>query len=223
MEAADPRNSVPPGRVAAVRRLRRRARRVAVAGRGRSADRRSPTSCPGCRPRSGRWPRSPWSATPVRSSRRGAGRPRRSSRRPASPSPSCSAGGSARRWSVQAVGGGRAPAGGLRHAAWRTAFNAAQYACALAAAYVVVRLGAGRRCSADGRLHAGPTWRRRRWRHGGLVRGQLRPGQLPRCGCASATGGGPPYARASASSCSPPARCCCSPRCWSPPPGSARR
>ncbi|MGK5443896.1 putative bifunctional diguanylate cyclase/phosphodiesterase [Micromonospora sp. URMC 105] len=31
----------------------------------------------------------------------------------------------------------------MRHALWRTAFNAAQYACALAAAYLVLRLGPG--------------------------------------------------------------------------------
>ncbi|SBT37262.1 putative bifunctional diguanylate cyclase/phosphodiesterase [Micromonospora narathiwatensis] len=40
----------------------------------------------------------------------------------------------------------------LGHAPWRTAFNAAQYACALAAAYAVTRLGPGELFD-DGRLH----------------------------------------------------------------------
>ncbi|XTZ13317.1 putative bifunctional diguanylate cyclase/phosphodiesterase [Micromonospora echinospora] len=40
----------------------------------------------------------------------------------------------------------------LRHVAWRTAFNAAQYACALAAADDVIRLGPGS-AFADDRLH----------------------------------------------------------------------
>ncbi|SBT52941.1 putative bifunctional diguanylate cyclase/phosphodiesterase [Micromonospora auratinigra] len=40
----------------------------------------------------------------------------------------------------------------MRHAPWRTAFNGAQYACALAAAYAVTRLGPGD-LYAGGRLH----------------------------------------------------------------------
>ncbi|MEH1168855.1 bifunctional diguanylate cyclase/phosphodiesterase [Micromonospora sp. CPCC 205539] len=40
----------------------------------------------------------------------------------------------------------------MRHAAWRTAFNVGQYACALAAAYGVTQLGPGPIFS-DGRLH----------------------------------------------------------------------
>ncbi|MEO3769934.1 EAL domain-containing protein [Micromonospora sp. B9E7] len=40
----------------------------------------------------------------------------------------------------------------MRHAAWRTAFNVGQYACALAAAYGVIRLGSGTIFS-GGRLH----------------------------------------------------------------------
>ncbi|GLZ57856.1 MULTISPECIES: putative bifunctional diguanylate cyclase/phosphodiesterase [Micromonospora] len=40
----------------------------------------------------------------------------------------------------------------MRHAAWRTAFNVGQYACALAAAYGVIQLGSGTIFS-GGRLH----------------------------------------------------------------------
>ncbi|MEW1588561.1 EAL domain-containing protein [Micromonospora vinacea] len=40
----------------------------------------------------------------------------------------------------------------MRHAAWRTAFNVGQYACALAAAYWVIQLGSGTIFS-GGRLH----------------------------------------------------------------------
>ncbi|PWR12934.1 GGDEF-domain containing protein [Micromonospora acroterricola] len=40
----------------------------------------------------------------------------------------------------------------MRHAAWRTAFNVGQYACALAAAYGILQLGPGIIFS-DGRLH----------------------------------------------------------------------
>ncbi|WP_410813152.1 putative bifunctional diguanylate cyclase/phosphodiesterase [Micromonospora sp. 067-2] len=40
----------------------------------------------------------------------------------------------------------------MRHAAWRTAFNVGQYACALAAAYAVIRFGPGTIFS-GGRLH----------------------------------------------------------------------
>ncbi|MCO1599303.1 bifunctional diguanylate cyclase/phosphodiesterase [Micromonospora sp. RHAY321] len=40
----------------------------------------------------------------------------------------------------------------MRHAAWRTAFNVGQYACALAAAYAVIQLGPGTIFS-GGRLH----------------------------------------------------------------------
>ena len=131
---------------------------------------------------------------PVRA-RRAAGRPPRSSRPPASPSRSCSAGGSARRWwcrpSAVAVSGWR-----LRHAAWRTAFNAGQYACALAAAYVVIRLGAGAACSPAAGC-AGPTWLAVGGAAVAWFAGQLRPGQPGACGCASAAAGGPASGRAS--------------------------
>ena len=98
------------------------------------------------------------SATPARSCRPGGGRRRRSSRPPASPSRSCSAGGSARRWWCRRWRWS-SPAGGCGTPPWRTAFNVGQYACALAAAYAVIRLGPGsdllRRA-----VCAGPTWPR---------------------------------------------------------------